>query len=449
MQRIFSMPTWIILGAQWGDEGKGKIVDMLSASADMVVRYQGGANAGHTVVIKGEQTILHQIPSGILHPGVICVIGHGVVIDPKALQDEIAMLEEKGIEVNGRLFISQKAHLIMPYHHMLDQLRDKSLGDEKIGTTGRGIGPAYVDKVARSGIRIVDLLERDLLKQKLLRNIDEKNAVLQHIYGEPELDTEAIINEYMAFDEIIDQYIRDVSVLVNEAIDSGKTVLMEGAQGTHLDVDHGTYPFVTSSNPSAGNACIGTGIGPTRIDGVLGVVKAYTTRVGSGPFPTEFDEDFGSKVRELGAEFGATTGRPRRCGWFDAVIANNAVRINGLTAWAVTKLDVLDTLDELKICVGYRTGPDKIKTNMPCEMGILLNAEPVYESMEGWQEPTSGCRTWSDLPPKAQEYLDRIAELTNTPIALVGVGSGREQLVIAADDRVGWITKAAGKSRKA
>jgi len=331
---------------------------------------------------------------------------------------------------------------------MLDQLRDKSLGDMKIDTTGRGIGPAYVDKVARCGIRIVDLLERDLLKQKLLRNIEEKNVVLQRIYGEPEMDAEAIVNEYMAFDKIIDRYIRDVSVLVNEAIDSGKTVLMEGAQGTHLDVDHGTYPYVTASNPTAGSACIGAGIGPTRIDGVLGVVKAYTTRVGAGPFPTEFDEDFGSRVRELGAEYGATTGRPRRCGWFDAVVANHAVRVNGLTAWAVTKLDILDTIEELKICVGYKVGPDKIKKSMPSEQGILLQAEPVYESMSGWQEPTSHCRSWEELPRKARAYLDRIAQLTGTPIALVGVGSGREEMVIVRDDRVGWIAEAAAASRK-
>lgn len=442
------MPAWVIVGSQWGDEGKGKIVDMLSASADMVVRYQGGANAGHTVVIKGEQTILHQIPSGILHPGVICVLGNGVVIDPKALQDEIRVLEEQGIEVEGRLFISQNAHLIMPYHHMLDQLRDKSLGDQKIGTTGRGIGPAYVDKFARCGIRIVDLLERDLLEQKLLKNIEDKNAVLQRIYGEPGLDAQAIVNEYMAFDKTIDRYIRDVSVLVNEALDEGKTVLMEGAQGTHLDVDHGTYPYVTASNPTAAGACIGTGIGPTRIDGVLGVVKAYTTRVGAGPFPTEFDEDLGSRLRELGAEYGATTGRPRRCGWFDVIVANHAVRVNGLTAWAVTKLDVLDTLEELKICVGYKVGSDKVKRNMPSEQGILLQAEPVYESMGGWQEPTSHCRGWEELPQKARAYLDRIAQLTGTPIALVGVGSGREELVIVRDDRVGWIAEAAAASRK-
>lgn len=441
------MPTWVIVGSQWGDEGKGKIVDMLSASADMVVRYQGGANAGHTVVIKGEQTILHQIPSGILHEGVVCVLGNGVVIDPKALLDEIHMLEERGIEVEGRLFISQNAHLIMPYHHMLDQLHDRSLGDKKIGTTGRGIGPSYVDKVARCGIRIVDLLEHDLLKQKLLHNIEEKNAVLQRIYGEPKLDTETIIKEYQAFDEKIDRYIRDVSVLVNEAIERGDTVLMEGAQGTHLDVDHGTYPYVTSSNPSAAGACIGTGIGPTKIDGVLGVVKAYTTRVGAGPLPTEFDEDFSSVVRELGAEFGATTGRPRRCGWFDTVVANHSVRVNGLTAWAVTKLDVLDTLQELKICTGYKLGPDKIKVSMPSSLSVLQEVEPVCESLEGWQEPTSHCRSWEELPEKARAYLERIAQLTGTPIAFVGVGSGREELVIVSDERVGWIAERAIASR--
>ena len=440
------MPAWVIVGSQWGDEGKGKIVDLLSASADMVVRYQGGANAGHTVVIKGEQTILHQIPSGILHEGVVCVIGNGVVIDPKSLQDEIVMLEEKGITVQGRLFISQNAHLIMPYHHMLDQLRDKSLGEKKIGTTGRGIGPAYVDKVARSGIRIVDLLNRDLFREKLLRNIEDKNAVLQHIYGEPELDADAIVKEYIEFDQMIDRYIRDVSVLVNDALDDGQMVILEGAQGTHLDVDHGTYPYVTSSNPSAGAACIGTGIGPTRITGVLGVVKAYTTRVGSGPFPTEFDEDMACRVRELGAEFGATTGRPRRCGWFDSVVANHSVRVNGLTAWTVTKLDVLDTLEELRICTGYRVG-EKIKVSMPSEPWILAAAEPVYESLPGWQEPTSACRAWEELPENARRYLDRIAELTGTPIVLIGVGSGREEMVIVRDESLSWIAEAAATSR--
>jgi len=440
------MPAWVIVGSQWGDEGKGKIVDLLSASADMVVRYQGGANAGHTVVIKGEQTILHQIPSGILHEGVVCVIGNGVVIDPRSLQDEIVMLEEKGITIQGRLFISQNAHLIMPYHHMLDQLRDKSLGEKKIGTTGRGIGPAYVDKVARSGIRIVDLLNRDLFREKLLRNIEDKNAVLQHIYGEPELDADAIVAEYLEFDQMIDRYIRDVSVLVNEALDEEQMVIMEGAQGTHLDVDHGTYPYVTSSNPSAGAACIGTGIGPTRITGVLGVVKAYTTRVGSGPFPTEFEEDMAGRVRELGAEFGATTGRPRRCGWFDAVVANHSVRVNGLTAWTVTKLDVLDTLEELRICTGYRVG-EKIKVSMPSEPWILSEAEPVYESLPGWQEETSACRAWEELPENARRYLDRISELTGTPIVLIGVGSGREEMVIVRDESLSWIAETAATSR--
>jgi len=440
------MPAWVIVGSQWGDEGKGKIVDLLSASADMVVRYQGGANAGHTVVINGEQTILHQIPSGILHEGVVCVIGNGVVIDPRALQDEIGMLEEKGIEVDDRLFISQNAHLIMPYHHMLDHLRDRSLGEKKIGTTGRGIGPAYIDKMARSGIRIVDLLNRELFREKLLRNIEDKNAVLQRIYGEPELDADAIVSEYIAFDQMIDRYITDVSVLVNEALDSDQMVIMEGAQGTHLDVDHGTYPYVTSSNPSAGAACIGTGIGPTRISGVLGVVKAYTTRVGSGPFPTECEEEMAERVRGLGAEFGATTGRPRRCGWFDAVVANHSVRVNGLTAWTVTKLDVLDTLEELRICTGYRVG-DRIKVNMPSEPWILQDAEPVYEVHSGWQEPTSECRSWEDLPEKARLYLDRIAELTGIPIVLIGVGSGRDEMVIVRDDQLNWIAETVISSR--
>ena len=443
------MPAWIVVGAQWGDEGKGKIVDMLSSSADMVVRYQGGANAGHTVVIGGEKTVLHQIPSGILHPNVTCVLGNGVVIDPRALLEEIDILEKKGIKVNGRLFISQNAHLIMPYHHMLDQVHDRSLGDRRIGTTGRGIGPAYVDKTARNGIRIVDLLDRELLRRKLTENLEQKNILLKRVYGEPELDTEAIIGEYLAFDEKIDRYIRDVSVLVNKAIDEGRTVLMEGAQGTHLDVDHGTYPYVTSSNPTAAGACIGTGVGPTKIDGVLGVAKAYTTRVGEGPFPTEFDEAFGSRVRELGGEFGATTGRPRRCGWFDAVVAQHAVRVNGLTGWAITKVDVLDTLEELRICVGYKVAPDKIKRNMPSEQNLLFEAEPVYDTLEGWMEPTSRCRTWEELPEKTRAYLDRIAQITKTPIAIVSVGSGREESIIVRDERVGWVAEAAAASQGA
>jgi adenylosuccinate synthase len=443
------MPAWIIVGSQWGDEGKGKIVDMLAASADMVVRYQGGANAGHTVVIHGEKTVLHQIPSGILHPGVQCVLGNGVVIDPRALLDEIHMLEAQGVVVGGRLFISQNAHLIMPYHHMLDQVHDKSLGENKIGTTGRGIGPAYIDKTARTGIRIVDLLDRELLRQKLLKNIEEKNILLQRIYGEPKLDTEAIISEYLEFDKEIDRYIRDISVLVNKAIDEGKTVLFEGAQGTHLDVDHGTYPYVTSSNPSAAGACIGSGVGPTKIDGVIGVAKAYTTRVGSGPFPTEFDEELGEQVRQLGGEFGATTGRPRRCGWFDAVVANHSVRINGLTGWAITKLDVLDTLEEIKICVGYKVASDKIKRNMPSELSVLNSAEPVYDTMPGWLEPTSGCRKWEELPQKARDYLERIAQITRTPIAIVSVGSGREETIIIKDDRVRWVAEAAGATQQA
>ncbi|MFO7767602.1 MAG: adenylosuccinate synthase [bacterium] len=441
------MPAWIIVGSQWGDEGKGKIVDMLSASADMVVRYQGGANAGHTVVIKGEQTILHQIPSGILHPQTTCVLGNGVVIDPKALMEEIGMLEEKGIRVEGRLAISQNAHLIMPYHQMLDQVHDRSLGEDRIGTTGRGIGPAYIDKAARTGIRIVDLLDRDLVRSKLLKNLEEKNALLKKIYEEPELDTEAIIAEYIEFDKKVDTYIKDVSVLVNKAIDEGKTVLMEGAQGTHLDLDHGTYPYVTSSNPTAAGACIGTGIGPTKIDGVIGVAKAYTTRVGEGPFPTEFDDEFGERVRELGAEFGATTGRPRRCGWFDAVVANHAVRVNGLTAWAITKLDVLDTLEELRICVGYKITPTKIKRNMPSELNVLFNTEPVYVTMEGWMESTRTCRSWDELPEKARAYLERIAQITKTPIGIVSVGQGREETIIVRDRRIPWIAEATGNAK--
>jgi adenylosuccinate synthase len=423
------MPVKIIVGAQWGDEGKGKIVDLLSHEADIVVRYQGGANAGHTVVIEGEKYILHLLPSGILHERTTCVIGNGVVIDPIALMQEIELLESKGIRVKGRLLISHRAHLIMPYHKLLDQAKESKDAEHKIGTTGRGIGPAYVDKVNRMGIRIVDLLDREALKVKLKRNIEEKNQIFKKIYQKKELDVDQIINEYVEFDKRIDPYIKDVSTYLNEAIKQRKQILLEGAQGTLLDIDFGTYPYVTSSNPISGGACSGVGIGPTKIDSVLGVIKAYTTRVGMGPFPTELHDDEKINLRQLGDEFGATTGRPRRCGWFDAVIANFAVLVNGIDSFALTKLDVLDTLDELKICVAYRYD-GKLIRSFPGEMRILENCEPVYESFPGWQETTSEVRRYEDLPQNARKYLEAIRELTQTTFSIVSVGSGREQTIL-------------------
>jgi len=423
------MSVKIIVGAQWGDEGKGKIVDLLSEQVDIVARYQGGANAGHTIVIDGEQYILHLVPSGILHKNTICVIGNGVVIDPLALLEEIEFLKSKGISVDGRLWISHRAHLIMPYHKLLDQAKESKDADRKIGTTGRGIGPAYVDKVNRMGIRIVDLLDRDTLEEKLRTNIKEKNEILKKIYREKEIDVDQIINEYLDFDKKIDPYIKDVSTFLNESLKDGKQILLEGAQGTLLDIDFGTYPYVTSSNPTSGGACAGVGIGPTKIESVLGVIKAYTTRVGMGPFPTEIGDEEDFDLRDLGGEYGATTGRPRRCGWFDAVIAKFAVQVNGLDSFALTKLDVLDTLEEVKVCVAYKY-KGKTITTFPSEMRILENCEPVYESFPGWQKPTSGIRSYQDLPANAKAYLDAIKNLTQTDFSIISVGSGREQTIL-------------------
>ena len=423
------MPVTIILGAQWGDEGKGKIVDLLSARADVVARYQGGPNAGHTVVIDEEEIVLHQIPSGILNPQTRCIIGNGVVIDPVILMEEIDFVRSKGYQVEGRLFISHRAHLIMPYHKLLDTTREAAEGTAKIGTTGRGIGPAYVDKYDRCGIRIVDLLDRTTLADKLLKNLDSKNKLLRRIYDRDSMDTEKIIQDYLEFDRRIDAYVKDTSVMINRAIDAGDEVLIEGAQGTMLDVDFGTYPYVTSSNPIAGGACTGLGIGPTRIDHVLGVVKAYTTRVGMGPMPTELGGEFGDMMRELGGEYGATTGRPRRCGWFDAVVVRMAAMLNGLTQLAITKLDVLDTLAEIKICTGYRY-QGKLVEHYPAEIWMQEALEPVYESHPGWQCRTQDARTLADLPLNARRYLDRISQLTGVPIAIVSVGSKRSQTII-------------------
>lgn len=422
------MSALVVVGAQWGDEGKGKIVDLLSEEFDIVARYQGGANAGHTVRIRNKTYILHQIPSGILHPDVVCVIGNGVVLDPAALRQEIQFLEDEGIRVDGRLFISQKAHLIMPYHKLLDVASEDQMGNEKIGTTGRGIGPAYVDKFNRKGIRIVDLLNREFFEKKLRQNIEEKNIWLEEIYGQAPLDIEQIVEDYLQFDQFVARYIKDVSVYLNRAMDEGKKVLLEGAQGTLLDVDHGTYPYVTSSNPVSGGACIGVGIGPTRISSVLGVMKAYTTRVGEGPFPTELLDSEGNYLREQGQEFGATTGRPRRCGWFDALVARYAVRINGIDSLAITKMDILDQIPEIKICVGYRYGNELVE-EFPTELEVLQNCQPIYETMKGWMKSTTEVTHWEALPANARGYLHRIEELTATPVKIVSVGSGRKQTI--------------------
>ena len=418
------MSVTVIVGAQWGDEGKGKIVDLLGGESDIVARYQGGTNAGHTIIIDGEQFIFHNIPSGLLTPDTVCVIGNGVVVDPYTLMEEIELLKTKGIDVKNRLYISHKAHLIMPYHKLLDKVQEESHADDKIGTTLRGVGPAYVDKYSRVGIRIVDLLDRETFRNKLNMNIRDKNKLLKNVYNMEELDEDKIFNEYVEFDTKIDEYVKDTSVFLNEAVKSGKKILLEGAQGALLDIDHGTYPYVTSSNPIAGGACTGLGIGPTKITSVIGVMKAYTTRVGRGPFPTEFGKEFGDKVRELGGEYGATTGRPRRCGWFDAVIANYAIRINGIDGLALTKLDVLDTLEEIKICTEYRYN-DRTIVNFPSDLKMLKNCKPVYETHPGWQQPTHNIKKFEDLPENAQKYLNRIVELTETNIKIVSVGSDR------------------------
>ena len=421
------MPVQIILGAQWGDEGKGKIVDLLSERADIVARYQGGANAGHTVVIGDKQYVLHLIPSGMFHPHIICVIGNGTVIDPAALMSEIAKLESAGVSVKGRLLISHNAHLIMPYHKLLDSIREHT--STKIGTTGRGIGPAYIDKFMRSGIRIVDLLDQSVLAAKLKANIEEKNQILTKVYGETKIDVDAIIAEYEKFDKEIDEYITNTSLYLHQALSEGKHVIAEGAQGALLDVDHGTYPYVTSSNPTAGGACTGLGIPPTSITSVVGVVKAYTTRVGNGPFPTELKDTIGENLRSLGHEFGATTGRPRRCGWFDAVAMRYSTIINGIEQIAVTKLDVLDTLEEIKICVGYEVNGKRLK-QFPTDLATLDKVSPVYESFPGWQTSIAGITSYHDLPSRAKAYLEELSRLIGTRLWLVSVGPRRDQTVV-------------------
>ncbi|MFZ5432386.1 MAG: adenylosuccinate synthase [Calditrichota bacterium] len=419
----------IVLGAQWGDEGKGKIVDFLSRDADVVARYQGGANAGHTIVHEGRKFVLHLLPAAVLWPKTVCVIGAGVVVDPVALLDEVRQIEAAGIDLQGRLFVSHQAHLIMPYHKLLDQVYESQGDRPRIGTTGRGIGPAYVDKVARVGIRIVDLLDRDFLREKIRANVEDKNRLLSRVYDAQQLNVDTIVDEYLAFDQQIDPFVKDVSVLLNDAVREHKRIILEGAQGTLLDIDMGTYPFVTSSNPTAGGACTGLGIGPRHIDRVIGIMKAYTTRVGAGPFPTEImDENGGSELRTRGDEFGATTGRPRRCGWFDGVVARFAARVNSIDAWAITKLDVLTGIDPIKVCIGYEDGTRSYR-NFPSDSRILSQVRPVYQDLPGWSESLDQVRTWQELPQTAKDYLNFVQEFTEVPIAMISVGPSRDQTI--------------------
>jgi adenylosuccinate synthase len=420
------MSVTVIVGSQWGDEGKGKIVDILSERHEIVVRYQGGANAGHTVLIGDKQYILHLIPSGILRDDVLCVIGNGVVIDPKALLDEIKLLEDMGIKIKGRLLISHNAHVIMPYHKILDSINES--GSSKIGTTGRGIGPCYNDKYARCGIRMSDLLDKTVLREKIAYNVKDKNVLLKEVYKHKEMDTEEIIKEYSDFGDAVQQYVTDTQLFLYEALEQKKSILLEGAQGALLDVDFGTYPYVTSSSPTAGGACTGSGIPPTKISSVVGIVKAYTTRVGLGPFPTELLDADGEKLRKIGAEYGATTGRPRRCGWYDAALVKYSRMINGFQKVAITKLDVLSSFDEIKVCVGYELNGKRL-TGFPSDVDKLTKVTPVYETLPGWKKGLSDFSSYNELPSEAKDYLQFIARHSGYEISMIGVGPKRNQTI--------------------
>ncbi len=424
------MPVTIVIGSQWGDEGKGKVVDLLAPETDVVARYQGGANAGHTIAWgegdDARQFVLHLIPSGIFHEGTQCVIGNGVVIDPVALMEEVRQVEALGVKVEGRLKISHTAHLIMPYHKRLDAARERYRDAGAIGTTGRGIGPAYVDKYARTGIRVVDLLDRDALRAKLVTALDEKNQILQSLYNDDPIDVERMVEEYVDFDRRIDPLVTDTAAYLHRALADGKRILAEGAQGALLDVDHGTYPFVTSSNPTAGGCCTGLGVPPTAVDRVIGVVKAYSTRVGNGPFPTELLDATGETLRAVGHEYGATTGRPRRCGWLDLVALKYTAAVNGFTDLAVTKLDVLSGLGELQVCTRYRLH-GKETDRFPADLGELEHVEPVYETMPGFSGDLSAARRFEDLPSEAQDYLGFMSDFLGVRIMMVSTGPKREQ----------------------
>jgi adenylosuccinate synthase len=420
------MSNIVIVGAQWGDEGKGKIVDLLTQYADIVVRFQGGNNAGHTVFLKDQKFVFHLMPSGVLYDGKICIIGNGVVVDPAVLIQEMTELKTRGfLKDDSQLMISEEAHLILPYHRRIDIAKDRVF---KIGTTGRGIGPAYEDKVARCGIRMADLLDEEVFRKKLEANLLQKNVYLVEILKEQGFEFSEIFEEYSGYRKQLERYVKDTSFFLYEESRKKKRILFEGAQGALLDLDHGTYPFVTSSNTVASNACAGSGIGPTMINSVIGVTKAYTTRVGEGPFPTELHDEIGQKIREKGGEYGATTGRPRRCGWFDAVVVNHAIRVNGIKRLTITKLDVLNDFDRIRICVGYRLN-GKVIQQVPSNSERLTEVEPVYEDVDGWNTDIEGVRDFSDLPRKAQHYLRRIEKLTQTKIMMISTGSERNETI--------------------
>jgi adenylosuccinate synthase len=420
------MANTILIGAQWGDEGKGKIIDVLTEQADVVVRTQGGNNAGHTVFIKGQKYILHLIPSGILHKKKTCIIGNGVVVDPVGLVEEMETLRKLGVKIGGNLFLSETAHVVMPYHRELDAARESLKGKNKIGTTKRGIGPTYCDKAARTGIRMIDLIQPERFKAVLEARIKENNQLLKSLGGQT-VSFKKTYADYSAAAEALRPLVTNTVVLLHETVSSGKSILFEGAQGSFLDIDHGTYPFVTSSNTTAGGACTGSGVAPNRIDSVMGVMKAYTTRVGGGPMPTENDE-IANLLHGMGREFGATTGRARRCGWFDAVATRSAAIVNGIDELAVTNLDGLDTLKTIKVCIGYRDGKKRYDF-MPNDAEVLSRCQPVYAEFDGWQTPTTAAKSWKQLPPKARAYLKALAELTGAKLTIASVGPGREQTI--------------------
>ncbi len=420
------MANIVIVGAQWGDEGKGKIVDLLTRYADLVVRFQGGSNAGHTIVLKGEKFVFHLIPSGILYRNKKCIIGSGVVLDPAVLIGEIDEIKRRGyFKEDSQLMISEEAHLILPYHRRIDVAREKTF---KIGTTGRGIGPAYEDKVARCGIRLVDLQDEKVFRKRLEANLAQKNVYLTQVLNEKGFEFSEIFDEYVGYKNRLEKYVKNTSLILHKEIKRGRHVLFEGAQGALLDVDHGTYPYVTASSTVAGNACAGSGIGPTMIKSVIGVAKAYTTRVGEGPFPTELLDESGEKIRQKGGEYGATTGRPRRCGWFDAVVVNHSVRVNGIGEMVITKLDVLNDFDTIKVCVGYRAD-GAVFHHVPSNLDLLKRSEPVYEELEGWKTEIKRAREFKDLPPAARRYLKKIEKLTGTKMTMISVGSERGETV--------------------
>jgi adenylosuccinate synthase len=426
---LYLMPNRVIVGSQWGDEGKAKIVDFLTLYADIIIRFQGGANAGHTVKVEDREFIFHLIPSGIMHANKVCVIGNGVVFDPKQAILEIKDLEAKGIDVSNRILIAENAHVVLPWHIACDKLKEAKAGKDAIGTTGRGIGPCYSDKVNRHGVRVGDLLDERELRALIEAIAEFRNDEFKKMYGAAPIDPEPVIKEYLEFGKQLKPYICDTVSYLYEALKAKKQFIFEGAQGTILDVDHGTYPFVTSSNTVAGSASCGSGVGPTAIDQVIGIVKAYTTRVGNGPFPTELSNETGEKLRKIGGEFGATTGRPRRCGWFDAPVVRKAVAVNGLTHLAITKLDVLDTFSEIKICAGYKYEGKEIKI-FPTRLSVVSACEPIYETHPGWNISTEKCRNWNDLPENAKKYLSRISELVGVKIGMISIGAKRDESII-------------------